>query len=148
PDGTRLLIAHIDGSTNGRTRWFITPASGGAEVPLPHAPTETMAFWTDPTTVAIGERLAAGWRLSLLDVRSNTRRATVTTPDSTMTDFTPLENGGWAWLPASATTIAIQPAGATAPRRVPVPPWYIMLTQIGSSPDGTKVWIVGWSAPA
>src|SRR5262249_27387366 len=44
--------------------------------------------------------------------------------------------------------IAVQPAGATTPRNVPVPPWYVSLFEIGSWPDGSKVWVIGWSAPA
>jgi hypothetical protein len=70
------------------------------------------------------------------------------TPDSSLADFSPLSGGGWAWIPGDQTRIAVQPAGASSPRLIPIPPWYLRLTELDASPDGTRLAVLGWSAPS
>src|SRR5262249_27239689 len=99
PDGNRLLVGRTDGSATGQWRWSVMPYNGGVEAPISAGGAETMAFWTDSTTVAIAERTGGPWRFSLIDIRTKARRAMLTTRDSSINDFTFLRGGGWAWLP-------------------------------------------------
>ncbi len=148
PDGGRLLIGRVDGSANGEWRWSVTSASGdGPESTISGGGVGSAAFWTDSATIAMGERSAKAWRLSLIDVRTNARRAAFTVPDSTVEDFSSLPGGGWAWLSPGGRSIAVQPAGASAVRRIPLSPWYMTAISLGASRDGSKLAIVGWSAP-
>ena len=149
PDGGRLLMGRVDGSQNGEWRWSVTSASGvgGPESTISGGGVGSLAFWTDSTTIAMRERNAQAWRLSLIDVRTNARRAAFTVPDSTVDDFSPLPGGAWAWLSPGGRSIAIRPAGASAVRRLPLSPWYMRAIELGASHDGSKLAIVGWSAP-
>jgi hypothetical protein len=148
PDGGRLLLGRVDGSANGDRRWSIMPVSGGAESPISGGGVGSIAFWTDSTTLAMREPTAQGWRLSLVDIRTNMHRAARVVPDSTADDFTSLPDGGWAWLGPSGRSIFVQPAGAPTPKKMSLPAWYMNSMGLGASRDGSKLAIVGWSAPA
>ena len=148
PDGGWLLMGRVDGSPNGEWRWSVASASGGlSESTISGGGVGSRAFWTDSTTIAIRERSAKTWRLSLIDVRTNARRAAFTVPDSMVDDFSSLPGGGWSWLSPGGRSIAVHPAGASAVRRIPLSRWYMTAISLGASQDGSKLAIVGWSAP-
>jgi hypothetical protein len=148
PDGGRLLLGRVDGSATGERRWSVMPAAGGAESPISGGGVGSIAFWTDSTTVAMKEPIAQGWRLSLVDIRTNAHRAALVVPDSVAEDFTPFPGGGWAWLGPGGRSIGVQPAGASTPRKLSLPAWYMRAVGLGASPDGSKLAIAGWSMPS
>jgi hypothetical protein len=149
-DGGRLLIGRVDGSSNGEWRWNVTSASGGGgpESTISGGGVGSVGFFTDSNTIEMRERGPEGWRLSLIDVRTNARRAVFTVPDSTVDDFSALPGGGWAWLSPDGRSIAVRPAGAAATRRIPLSPWYLRALAMSASIDGGKLAVVGWSAPS
>ncbi len=148
PDGTRLLVARTDASSNGQVRWSTMPYRGGQESPLPITGTDTDAFWADSTTIEVAERQSGVWRFALLDVRTNARRASLVTGDSVTIDYTFLTPKSWAWLPLDGRSVAIQETGTASPRRLSLPAWYTNLMAISGSPDGGKIAVTGWSAPS
>src|SRR5262249_52962569 len=145
----RLLTGRVDGSTTGEWRWSVTTTTDGRESPITGGGVGSGAYWVDSVTIAMREHNSQGWRLSLLDVRTNARRAIVTLPDSsTDQDFSPLPGGGWAWGTPDSRSIALQPAGASSQKRIPIPAWYATTITSGASDDGRRVAMVGWSAPS
>ena len=146
-DGKRVLVGRTDGSP-GAWRWSIMPSSGGADSPILAGGTESGGVWTDSATIAMADLGAQGLRLSLIDVRSNARRALFAVPDSAPDDMSPLSEGGWTWLESGGRSIKVQPAGAKTPKRIPIPPWYLNAFELVASRDGRKLAIVGWSAPS
>jgi hypothetical protein len=149
PDGARLLVGRVDGSTTGEWRWSVMPTAGGSESTISGGGVGSTAYWTDAVTIAMREHSSQGWRMSLLDVRTNARRALLTIPDSTTEDeFSPLPNGGWAWVAPGGRSIALQGPGQPSPVQLAVPPWYATAFRVGASTDGHRLGLVGWSAPS
>jgi Tol biopolymer transport system component len=148
PDGSRLLIGRTEVSSTSQRRWSIMPFDGKGETPLALGGENAQAYWADAATIAVIERGAGATRFSLMNAGQTSRRSTLTIRDSTITDWIVLPNGGWGWLSDGGRTLALQPAGASSPRRMPIPRWYSRLDEIYDSPDGSKIAVVGWSAPS
>jgi hypothetical protein len=146
PDGSRVLIGRREGSSTNQLRWSVMPFDGKGETPLALGGENAVAYWADASTLALVERGATSTRLSLVDVGQTTRRSTLTVRDS-IVDWMLLANGGWGWLADQGRTLFVQPAGASSPRRLPIPAWYGSLMEILQSPDRSKFAVVGWSAP-
>jgi serine/threonine-protein kinase len=148
PDGKQVLVGRTDGSVTDEWRWSLMPVSGGAERPLNAAGIESSGFWADSVTVAMSEHGSKGRQLSLIDVRTNARRAMFALTDSTNNDFTALPGGGWAWIGRGDTTIMIQNAAGDPARQFAIPHWYLGAFSLEASRDGRSIAIAGWSAPS
>ena len=148
PDGNRVLIARTDGSASGQWRLSVMPFDGGAEIPISAGVSQSMQFWTDSVTVAVGEKTTGTWKLSLIDVRTRARRAVFSLPDSSTNDFTLLAGEKWAWIRSDDRAFALQSSGTTPARELKISPWYVNSFAMGASPDKTKFAYVGWSAPS
>lgn len=98
--------------------------------------------------LALGEKTQAGVQLTLTDVRTGSRRAPFPIADSLITNWTPLPDNGWAWIPSDRLRIATQRPGDAAPRIFPTPDWYAAAFTLDPSPDGKQVAFVGWNAPS
>jgi hypothetical protein len=148
PDGKQVLVGRTDGSAADEWRWSLMSVTGGAEHSLNAGGVESGGLWTDSVTVAMSERGPKGTQLSLIDVRTNARRAVLAIPDSTNNAFTPLRGGGWAWIGQGFTTIVIQNAPGSTARRIAIPRWYLGAFSLEASRDGRSIAIAGWSAPS
>jgi hypothetical protein len=150
PDGGRLLVMRQLGSASGAdSRLSVMPFSGGPDAPLPLSGRLLGSVWTDSVTVALAEQIQSRVNLSLIDVRTNVRRAGLAIPDSTLIGaggYTAMPAGGWAWIAADGQSIRIQGPGETAPRTIAVPPWYNLIFGLRATPDNRGLAYVGWNA--
>ncbi|MEP7326093.1 MAG: protein kinase [Gemmatimonadota bacterium] len=144
-DGNRVLIRRTGGASASGDQLSVAPFGGGSETPLPFSGS-LLGFsrGTDSVTIALGEKTPAGVRLTLSDLRTGARRGPVVIPDSAITDFAPLPDGGWAWVPSDGQSISVQRHGDAAPRTFPIPDWYSSAFSLGLSPDGGEVAFIGY----
>src|SRR5256885_5843602 len=133
--GGRLSVERLG---SGGISLATMPAGGGAESPVAVTGSLINQFWTDSVTMALAERQADGVHLSQVDVRTGARRNLYVMPDSTITDCSPLVDGGWAWLPADGKSVMVVRPGQPA-RRVPLPDWYLVGINMTASRDGRLV---------
>ncbi|MGK2935090.1 MAG: hypothetical protein ACSLFE_07575, partial [Gemmatimonadaceae bacterium] len=143
PNGQRVIVGRAIPGTQGAVdyRWSILPFEGGAESPLPVPPGTRSLQWFDSATVAVYRRDGASRKFALIDVATGATRHEIT-PDSILWDWTPLRDGGWAWIP-DGTGIRVYQDGQT--RFFPKPPWYEMITGMSVSASG-RLLFRGWSA--
>jgi tRNA A-37 threonylcarbamoyl transferase component Bud32 len=145
PDGSRLLMRRSVPTPKGgdEIRLSVAPFAGGTETPLNATGTVVGAQWIDSVTVAVQSVTAAGARFARTDVRTGAAGDALQLPDSSIAAVTALPDG-WAWLPAGRNRIVVEQAGKR--HEIAKPAWYASLNQIETSPDGTRLLMIGWSA--
>ncbi|HJR34228.1 MAG TPA: hypothetical protein VJ817_04720, partial [Gemmatimonadales bacterium] len=145
PDGGRLLLRRVVPNATGQQeqRLTVAPYPGGTEAPVNIAGQIVSALWTDSVTIAVGTYTTTGLRLAQVDVRTGSARNTMELPDSTLTFAYPLP-AGWAWIPRTQDRIVV--ASGADRREIPKPAWFSALHQLGVSPDGTRLLVLGWNA--
>jgi len=148
-DGSRVLIRRTGGVSGGGDQLTVAPFGGGNEIPIPLS--GSLFGWAmdpavDSQAVALGEKAAAGVRLTTIDLRTGARRGQFAIADSAVVDFAVLPDGGWVWIPADGRSIRVQRRGDAAPKSFPVPGWYINARGVTAAPDGKAVAIIGYDA--
>ena len=148
PNGNRLVVGHDLGrSAAGLQRWFTRPFGDGAETPLALAGLTAETIWSDDSTVAIRDRVPAGARLALMDVRTGVVRDALVVPDPVPNAYAHLPTGGWVWVRAWKPEMSVQLPADTFPRRIPLPAWYSAAFYADLSRDGRFVAFSGSNAP-
>jgi hypothetical protein len=142
PDGKLALVRRF---TDQRleSQLTVVPAGGGPETAIPLIGPRLLSFWSDTNTVALGERVTGGVQLSLAPIRGGPRRNVLLVQDSIVEDAAVLGTG-WAWIPSSQRNLVARMPGDSAPRAVPVPPWFISIFQITSAGDNRHIAVLGW----
>ena len=141
PDARRVMTLSPSGE-----RMTVQVLAGGPETTVPLTGTREVSFWADSVRIALAEKLPAGTRLSLVDVRSGARSAVLQLDESEVNDMTPLPGGGWAWIPDGSLSVKVQRSGDRAARVIPRPDWFIALFSITTVGDPGKIAIAGWDA--
>lgn len=77
--------------------------------------------------------------------RAGTRRSVFAVADSSIVDWTPLGNAGWAWITAGGRSFRFQRLGESAPVDLPLPEGIERVWQVNGSPDGSRIAAVGWT---
>jgi hypothetical protein len=118
------------------------PFDGGPESPVAVPSDTRSAFWADSATLAIWRGEGGGARFGLVDVATGAARSEYAPPDSTIWDWGPLGNDGWAWVDANGSI-----RGWVGGRIVsfPRPAWYEAITGMSTSPTG-RITYRGWNA--
>jgi hypothetical protein len=143
PDGNRVLKRQSLPDTNGssETRLSVMPFGGGQETPIELDGKLFASGWADSVSLIISTQNAKGLKLKVVDVRNGASSNAMQLPDSVVRAATPLLNG-WAWVPASSNKIIIEQSGKR--REIAKPAWFSILTNLSTSPDGTRILYQGW----
>ena len=150
PDGQRVLIMRPVRSTSGsRTLWTVAPFAGRPEAPLISSGASIDdARWASSSTVRLKEHSQAGVQLSLLNLETHERSATLSLPaDAKIADFVSLSDGSWAWISTWGLTVFVQHPHDKAPRQLLIPGFAGTLA-MDVSTDGARLAIFGWMEPA
>lgn len=143
PDGSRILVQRVvsTAANPSERRLTLMPFGGGSESPLNVAGNVTGASWKDSVTVLVTTQVPGGTQASLVDARNGQVGATLLLPDSTVRVVTALP-GGWAWIPAQGDRIVVEQGGKR--HEIARPPWFVALTMMEASPDGSQLLFAGW----
>jgi protein kinase-like protein/WD40 repeat protein len=118
PDGSRVLVVRSVATEAGQASAIaILPFAGGPAVV--HRPSGTLlgSRWVpDGSGVTYAERVSGRVQFVMVDPLTGNRQGVVSTQDSSMTLYTPL-NGGWAWAP-SYDRLRVWFAGEPRPREL------------------------------
>jgi hypothetical protein len=117
--------------------------AGGAETPLALAGLTAETFWSDDSTVAIRDRVPAGARLALVDVRTGVVRDALVVPDPYPNAYVHMPSGGWVWVRGWSPEISVQLPSDSSPRRIRLPAWYGAAFYADLSRDGRLVAVSG-----
>jgi len=144
PDGGRLLLRRSMPTSDGsfEPRLSVMPFGGGAESPLNVAGRIVASFWADSVTIGVGTLTSAGRRNVLVDVRTGAERNALELADSVIAWATPLPDG-WAWIPRDRDRIIIEQGGKR--HEIAKPAWFVGLTGLEASKDGTRLLYTGWN---
>ncbi len=144
PEGGRVLLGRTIPTTSGRPdyRWTLMPFDGGPESPLAVPSNTQSAFWVDSATVATIRAEAGRSTFALVNAATGAARFEFSPPDSTVWDFAPLRDGGWAWLTGNGS-IQARVGGRTV--ALPRPAWYEVIIGMSTSPAG-RIAYRGWNA--
>lgn len=141
-----LFVGRADGS-NIVSQLSSIPFRGGPESPIALSGTLiTLSAGTDPNMLAIAEKTSAGIRFTMTDLRSGKRGAPFTVPDTGISHFTELPDGGWAWIPSTGRSIRVQRPTEPAPRTFAIPEWFASAYMMVTAPDGRSVAFAGFNA--
>jgi hypothetical protein len=145
PDGGRLLLRRSVPTPAGgdEIRLSVAPFAGGTESPINATGTVVGAQWIDSMTVAVHSLTSAGARFARTDVRTGASTGVLQLADSAIALATTLPDG-WAWVPAGRDRIIVERAGKR--HEVSKPAWYAAINQIQASSDGSRLFMMGWSA--
>jgi hypothetical protein len=149
PDGNRVIVGHDVGrEADGLQSWYTLPfAGGGAETRLTMAGATAQTVWSDDSTIAIRDRVSAGARLALADVRTGVLRAALVAPDRIPNPYSHVASGGWVWVRRTRPELSVQLPADTAPRRIRLPGWFGGMFHIDVSRNGRFVVFSGTNAP-
>jgi tRNA A-37 threonylcarbamoyl transferase component Bud32 len=145
PDGQRLLLRRSVPGANGQdeARFSVAPFTGGSETPLNLSGNVIGARWFDSVTIVVRSLGGAGSRFTHVDVRSGATGRVFDLPDSTLAGVTSLPDG-WAWIPKSRDRIIVEQGGKR--HEIKKPAWFENIFDVESSPDGSRLLMIGWGA--
>jgi hypothetical protein len=145
PTGNRVLILR-SGAAGKPDQLTVVPYSGGTEMPIRiEGGLRGWSWGQDSLTVGLLERNSAGGRqLVRADLRTGARATPFAVPDSQLTDWAPLPDGGWAWISFLTPVLKVQRPGESTPHDFPLAEWYPILNSMGVAPDGSRFVVTGW----
>jgi serine/threonine protein kinase len=145
PDGSRVLAMRTEASPAGsRLTLSILPFAGGPGLDIqPGSVLLPWAGWTRDGRAAYATKDASGIHFGTADAETGAVRQAIAIPDSGVFDFGSLADSGWAWIPASQSSIRVQYPGDKVPRDLSVPPGVGLVVGLQIAPDGRRLAIEG-----
>ncbi len=145
PDGSRLLLRRSVPQAKGsdELRFSIMPFGGGAEAPLSLEGNVRGVLWVDSVTVGVHSLTPTGSRFARVDIRTGALTNALAVKDSVFNGVAPIADG-WAYIPSSGDRIVIEQKGQR--REIKKPAWYLGLTGLSASLDGSQLLMQGWNA--